>query len=160
MTSALRIACVCWGLAVFGSAAIAGDAARPYFVSIKDEKAFMREGPGENYRIKWVYQRKSLPLEVTASFEGWRRVRDMDGEIGWIHMALLSRDRTALIVGKNEVAVRRRADPGSAMVAEAMPGAVGRLLGCERLVCELRFEEGRGWVERARLWGVFPGDDY
>ena len=50
---------------------------QPYFLSIKNEKTFMREGPGENHRIKWIYHRKGLPVEVIASFEVWRRVRDL-----------------------------------------------------------------------------------
>src|SRR3954466_14481581 len=82
--------------------------AEPYFLSIKNEKTFMREGPGDNHRIKWIYHRKGLPVEVIASFEVWRRVRDMDGEIGWIHVALLSRERTAVVTGAAEIPVFSR----------------------------------------------------
>ena len=39
----------------------------------------MREGPSDSNRIKWVYQRRPA-AEVLASFENWRRVKDMDGE--------------------------------------------------------------------------------
>jgi len=133
---------------------------RPYFVSIKVDKAYMREGPSDNNRIKWVYQRKGLPLEVLASFEVWRRVKDMDGEIGWIHTALLSRDRTAIVVGAADAPVRRRVDPNSDVIAEAKPGAIGRLMECAKLACEVKFEAAQGWIERARLWGVHDGDEY
>ena len=133
---------------------------RPYFVSIKVDKAYMREGPSDSNRIKWVYQRKGLPLEVLASFEVWRRVKDMDGEIGWIHTALLSRDRTAIVVGTADSPVRRRADANSDVIAEAKPGAIGRLMGCVKLACEVKFEAAQGWIERARLWGVHDGDEY
>jgi SH3-like domain-containing protein len=160
MTSLFRVACVFLVVALGVWPANAGETSEPYFVSIKDNRAFMREGPGENYRIKWVYHRKNLPVEVTAAFEGWRRVKDMDGEIGWIHQALLSRERTALIVGKNDVMVRRRADSSSEVVAEAEPGAVGYLIACNESACEVRFDEGRGWIERTRLWGVFPGEQF
>ena len=145
-----------------GLAAAAPEAAppRPYFVSIKVDKAYMREGPSDSNRIKWVYQRKGLPLEVLASFEVWRRVKDMDGEIGWIHTALLSRDRTAIVVGTADAPVRRRADASSDIVAQAKPGALGRLIGCAKLACEVKFEAAQGWVERAHLWGVHDGDEY
>jgi len=133
---------------------------RPYFVSIKVDKAFMREGPSDNHRVKWIYQRKGLPLEVLASFEVWRRVKDMDGEIGWIHTALLSRDRTTIVKGNADVPVRRRAEASSDVVADAKPGAIGQLLGCTKSACEVKFEAARGWIERTRLWGIHDGDEY
>jgi SH3-like domain-containing protein len=145
-----------------GLAAAAPESAppKPYFVSIKVDKAYMREGPSDSNRIKWVYQRKGLPLEVLASFEVWRRVKDMDGEIGWIHTALLSRDRTAIVVGTADAPVHRRADASSDIVAQAKPGALGRLIGCAKLACQVKFEAAQGWVERSRLWGVHDGDEY
>ena len=141
-------------------AAALNAAPQPYFVSLKADKVFMREGPSDSNRIKWVYQRKGLPLEVIASFEVWRRVRDMDGEIGWIHTALLSRERTAIVVGASDAPVRRREDANSAVVAAAKSGAIGRLIGCGKLACEVKFAAAEGWIERARLWGVHDGKEY
>jgi SH3-like domain-containing protein len=133
---------------------------QPYFASIKNEKTFMREGPGENHRIKWIYRRKGLPVEVIASYDVWRRVRDMDGEIGWIHMALLSRERTAVVTGPGETAVYGGADAKTGVVAEARSGAVGRLKRCGPLSCEVKFDGAEGWVERTHLWGVHDGEQF
>ena len=132
----------------------------PYFVSIKDGTVNMREGPSDMHRIKWVYHRKGLPLEVLSSFEVWRRVRDMDGEIGWIHMALLSRDRTAVIVGAGDAAIRMHEDEDSEIVAEAEPGAIGRLEVCGEQACEVKFEHAQGWIDRSRLWGIHAGKKF
>jgi SH3-like domain-containing protein len=132
----------------------------PYFVSMKGDKTYMREGPGENFRIKWTYHRKGLPVEVIASYESWRRVRDMDGEIGWIHMVLLSRERMAVVTGASEAAVYRRAEGNSNLVAEAKPGAIGRLKNCGPNSCEVSFDGAEGWVERTRLWGVHDGEQF
>lgn len=149
------------------TAALAGGSApgsaadnRAYFASLKSEEVYMREGPSANNRVKWVYRRKGLPVEVLASFDVWRRVRDMDGEIGWIHVALLSRDRTVVVAAGQDAAVRGREDERSGVVAEAKPGAIGRLLGCRKLACQVKFDGAAGWVERARLWGVRDGDDF
>jgi SH3-like domain-containing protein len=135
-------------------------AEEPYFLSMKDDKVFMREGPSDKHRIKWVYHRKGLPVEVLSAFEVWRRVRDMDGEIGWIHVALLSRDRTAVVVGTGDVSIRRNADADSAIVAEAQPGAIGQLEDCAEAACQVKFETAEGWIDRARLWGVHAGKNY
>ena len=131
----------------------------PYFASIKSDKIYMRLGPGEEYPIKWVYHRKGLPVEVLASYDAWRRVRDMDGETGWIYTALLSRERTAVVTGENR---RHSAQRGfsSRLVAEAKPGSVGRLRHCDQLACEVKFDGAEGWVPRSRLWGLRDGEHF
>jgi SH3-like domain-containing protein len=101
-----------------------------------------------------------MPVQVLDSFDVWRRVRDMDGETGWIHMALLSRDRTAVVVGKVDAPVRRRADEDSNAVAEAAPGAIGKLVACRAEACEVKFDGGDGWVDRSHLWGIQQGERF
>jgi SH3-like domain-containing protein len=132
----------------------------PYFASIKSDKVFMREGPSEDNRVKWVYHHKGMPVQVLDSFEVWRRVRDMDGETGWIHMALLSRERTAVVIGKTDAPVHRHAEADSNLVAEAAPGAIGKLESCRDESCEVKFDGGDGWVDRGRLWGVQQGERF
>jgi SH3-like domain-containing protein len=143
--------------ASIGAAAADSD---PYFASLKSDQVFMREGPSEKNRIKWIYRRKGLPVEVLSSFDVWRRVRDMDGETGWVHVALLSRDRTVVIEGKADADVRRGEQESSSLVAEAKPGAIGRLLSCGKAACQVKFDAVSGWIERAHLWGVRDGNPY
>jgi SH3-like domain-containing protein len=138
----------------------AASAPQPYFVSLKVDEAYMREGPSEMHRIKWIYRRKGLPLEVIASFDVWRRVRDMDGEVGWMHTALLSRERMAVVTGGAAIEIHAHDDTTSDVVARAEPGAIGRLLDCGKLACEVEFAGAEGWVSRARLWGIHDGDEY
>jgi SH3-like domain-containing protein len=120
----------------------------------------MREGPSDMHRVKWIYQHKGLPLEVIATFDVWRRVRDMDGEVGWMHMALLTRDRTAVVTGGPGAEVHARDDTTSQILARAAPGAIGRLLGCGMVACQVEFAGVEGWIARARLWGIHAGDEY
>jgi SH3-like domain-containing protein len=132
----------------------------PYFASIKSDKIYMRLGPGDEYPIKWVYHRKGLPVEILATYDAWRRVRDMDGETGWIHTALLSRERTAVVTGEKLAAIQRSEDSTSRVVAEAKPGTVGRLRHCDRIACEMKFDGAQGWVPRSRLWGLKDGEKF
>jgi len=134
--------------------------AQPYFASLKGDKVFMREGPSDNHQVKWIYHRKGLPVEVLASFEVWRRVKDMDGEIGWIHQALLSRERTAVVVGTEDAVIRKGNAPDAAAVGQAKPGAIGRLIACKADACEVKFDIVTGWLERTRLWGVHGGENF
>ena len=48
----------------------------PRFVSLKADKINVRRGPSSEHQVAWVYQRKGLPVEITAEFENWRRIRD------------------------------------------------------------------------------------
>jgi SH3-like domain-containing protein len=159
MRPGVAIACL---LVASGSLPVraADETKLPYFVSMKGDTTNMREGPSEDNRVKWVYHRRGLPVEVIATFEGWRRVRDMDGEIGWIHVALLSRERMALVRGGGQAPVRDTKDASSDLVAEATPGAVGRLEHCGAAACEVKFDGATGWVERTRLWGVHDGEQF
>src|SRR5262245_2528471 len=57
----------------------------PRFVSLKVEGARGRRGPDDDQTILWVYQRVGLPLLVTGESGPWRRVRDPDGDVVWMH---------------------------------------------------------------------------
>ena len=139
---------------------VASAPAQPYFASLKGDKVFMREGPSDNHQVKWIYHRKGLPVEVLASFEVWRRVKDMDGEIGWVHQALLSRERTAVVVGTGDAEIRKGNALDAAVVGQAKPGAIGRLVACKGDACEVKFEGVTGWLERTRLWGMHDGENF
>ena len=48
----------------------------PRYVSLKSDHVNLREGPSKDHRTVWVFQRAGLPVEITAEFEIWRKVRD------------------------------------------------------------------------------------
>ncbi len=135
------------------------EAKLPRFASLKSDEVFMREGPNMENRVKWVYHRKSLPVEVVATFDVWRRVRDSDGVVGWVHRTMLSSERTALVIGKGDAMLLAKPD-GGGEVATVEPGAIGRLEKCGAQACELKFDETEGWLTRARLWGINAGDQF
>ncbi len=48
----------------------------PRHVSLKSDRVNVRGGPTKDHEVTWVYTRAGLPVEVTAEFENWRRIRD------------------------------------------------------------------------------------
>ena len=48
----------------------------PRFVSLKADRVNLREGPSKDHRTTWIYERAGLPVEITAEFGMWRKVRD------------------------------------------------------------------------------------
>ena len=69
----------------------------PRFVSLKSDHVNVRGGPNKDHDVAWVYTRPGLPVEITAEYENWRRIRDSDGAEGWVYHSLLSGKRTAFV---------------------------------------------------------------
>lgn len=131
----------------------------PRFVSLRAGEVNMRAGPGLQYPVEWVYRKKGLPFEIVAEHHHWRKVRDIDGDVGWIHKSLLTGRRTAVVVGEARV-IRGKPGVQSAPVARAEPRVVGRVLACPGAggPCRVDFGEVTGWIDRGALWGVYPDE--
>ena len=167
--SGLRIAraillCL-WGVAATDVHAASGNSAKPMlprYVSLKRQKTHVRVGPGVQYPIRWIYQRKGLPVEIIAAFGNWRRIRSSDSSEGWVHAALLSARRTALAAPWHRVSVDLRARPNgrAAVVARLQPRVLVRVKRCDRLWCSVDVPEHdvRGYVRQEKLWGVYPDE--
>ena len=131
----------------------------PRFVSLRADKINVRAGPGVQYPIAWVFVRRGLPVEVVAEFELWRKVRDRDGAEGWVHRSLLSGKRSAVVRGKEISVLFRDADSSTVPVARIEPGVVAEIMKCADGWCRVEVAGIRGWIERSRLWGVYPAPD-
>ncbi len=133
----------------------------PRFVSLKPSDTPMREGPSKDHRIKWVFKREGMPVEIIAEFDNWRRVRDSDGDDGWVYHARLSGRRTAQINPKlkvEHVALHSRDSESSQIVARLQPGVIGSVEQCTGRWCRIVGEGFDGWAPQDRLWGVYPGE--
>ncbi len=130
----------------------------PRFVSLRSHQVNLRTGPGFRYPVEWVYLKSDLPVEITAEFETWRRIRDFDGKEGWIYQPMLSGRRTVRVT---ENTVLRRAENTNALpLAKIESGAVGRLASCPANIslCKVEFGGFQGWVVKNDLWGVYPDE--
>ncbi|MBV6634195.1 MAG: hypothetical protein KI792_14305 [Alphaproteobacteria bacterium] len=133
----------------------------PRFVSLRRDKVNIRTGPGLSYPIDWVYQRAGLPIEVTAEFETWRRVRDFEGTEGWVHHSMLSGQRSAMIRGQDADQIRMlqaAPDTQAEPVARVEPGVIGVIRLCDGAWCELDVAGHVGWLPISALYGVRDGE--
>jgi len=133
---------------------IAQNAEVPYWASIASPEVRMRVGPSRDFPIEWVYKRDGLPVKVVRVQESWRLVEDPEGTRGWMASSLLSRERTALVIGEGLVAMRESASDQASLKWNLEPGVVGKLGTCETGWCEFDVEGRSGWVLERRLWGV------
>jgi SH3-like domain-containing protein len=167
--------------AMWGPAAAAGDQSEgsglplPRFASLKSDHVNVRGGPDKDHDVAWIYTRPALPVEITAEFENWRKIRDRDGSEGWVYHTLLSGRRTAWVAqlrrrpagppapqsaGAQPDLVPLRASPDGASPLRAMlePGVLGAVRRCTGQWCRLTGAGFDGWVEQNRLWGVYPNE--
>lgn len=137
----------------------------PRFVSIKSAPVNIRRGPTREHEIIWTYQKVGIPVEIIQEFENWRRIRDADGEEGWVLQTLLSGRRTALITPlekqKSKVtAVRQAAGGTSPIVAYLEPNVLANVSACKTGWCRISGDGFAGWVETKYLWGARPDESF
>jgi SH3-like domain-containing protein len=133
----------------------------PRFASLKTDRVNLREGPSKEHATKWVYERAGLPVEITAEFEIWRKVRDSEGVEGWVLHSLLSGRRTGLVMpGKKEenAQVYIRPSASAELAATLQSGVIVNLRKCDGAWCLVDGDGFKGYVEQWRLWGVYPGE--
>jgi SH3-like domain-containing protein len=150
-----------WSQAWAGSDAVASGLPVPRFVSLKVDRVTVRGGPDKDHDVAWIYTRVGWPVEITAEFENWRRIRDCDGAEGWVYHSLLSGKRTAAVQlkAKTDLAPLYQApDLHSATTARLQVGVLGAVKHCTGTWCQISGDGFAGWVEQSALWGVYPGE--
>ena len=88
---------LCISLNLYGKTGSVTGLEIPRFVSLKSNDVNMRVGPSVNYPIKLKYVFQNYPLEIIDEFDVWRKSRDHEGNIGWVHKSLIKGDRFILV---------------------------------------------------------------
>jgi SH3-like domain-containing protein len=140
--------------AALAAPAAAQDTEVPYWASLRVDEVNMRVGPGEDYRILWVYRRKQLPVKVVRLKEGWRLVQDPDGAQGWMMGSFLTRKRGAIVRGPGLAEMRDKAESGARLMWRLQPGVTGILGDCDSGWCEFNVDGHQGYAPQNRLWGA------
>lgn len=135
----------------------------PRFVSVKSSPVNVRGGPSTNHQVAWVFVRKAVPVEVTAEFENWRRIRDVDGDQGWVFHTLIDGSRSVMVVGPDRATPREgdlvplyfAPDAASDEVALVEPGVIGSFVNCGQGWCAVRMGPHEGFIRANSLYGVY-----
>jgi SH3-like domain-containing protein len=126
----------------------------PRFASLRASDVNLRTGPGTRYPIEWVFTHPGMPVEITAEYEFWRRVRDADGDEGWVHKNALTGKRAVIVTGSAHD-LRRKPDAAAAVAAHLETGAMGQLLSCTKDWCKLKFAGVKGYLPKGEFWGAY-----
>jgi SH3-like domain-containing protein len=135
--------------------------ALPRYVSLKSDRVNLREGPSKDHRTIWIFERAGLPVEITAEFDTWRKVRDSEGAEGWVLHSLLSGRRTALVAPWKKGAtltLYSKPNEDASPVARLQSGVIGNIDNCNHNWCKIYGDGFDGYMQQGDLWGVYPNE--
>jgi SH3-like domain-containing protein len=133
----------------------------PRYVSLKSDHVNLREGPSKDNRTAWIFERAGLPVEITAEYETWRKVRDSEGTEGWVLHSLLSGRRTALVAPwkKDQTfTLFTSADSAASASARLQANVIVNVRNCDGTWCRVSGDGFDGYIEQKNLWGVYPDE--
>ena len=123
------------------------------FLMLKNNKVNVRYGPSFEYPIKFIYNKKYLPLKVIDKKENFRRVIDYKKNTGWIHVSQLKKSNS-LVVTKKKIMFQK----SSFFSKPVVWVDIGRLLiikKCKKNWCKVQTKKYKGWIETTNIWGAY-----
>jgi SH3-like domain-containing protein len=133
---------------IFSSNVLAQDIEGLYG-SIGSSEVNVRVGPGTQYPISWVYKQKHWPVEAVAKHQGWYKIRDLDGEEGWIYGRFFSKARYGIVYSENKELVNMyKKQDGKKVILQFETGSLVRLRSCQLDICNVSYGRKKGWMQR------------
>ena len=141
---------VLWGAMLFG-AALSCQAQE--VVSIARATVNMRASPGMDSAVRWELSRH-YPLKVLQRQGSWLKVRDFEGDVGWVATRLTSR-MPMLIVKADRANIRSGPGTRYRIMAQAKYGDLLKTKERRGRWVNVTLPHNRksGWVARALVWG-------
>ena len=124
-----------------------------YFLTLRNDKVNLRQGPSFDYPIKLFYKKKFLPVLVQEKFENFRKIRDHENNTGWIHISQLSKKKAALIINDEELLFSSPSVYSRPSVI-LKRGRLCKIKKCKNDWCKVTVENFEGWIKKGSLWGL------
>ena len=124
-----------------------------YFLTLRNEKVNLRQGPSFDYPVKIFYKKKFLPVLVQDKSDNFRKIRDHENNSGWIHISQLSKKKAAIVIDDNLI-LFNSSTKYSNPVAILKKGRLVRIKNCKENWCKVNTDEFKGWVKKESLWGL------
>lgn len=125
----------------------------PRYVSLKFAEVNARAGPGDDYRLLWVYRAKGLPVQVVAETKDWRRVCDPTGALAWVKATGVDGRRTVIRLEASPLPMLDKPGPAGRPAAILASHATAFLDRCKGGWCRLKAAGAAGWAPEGQVWG-------
>ena len=123
-----------------------------YYLTLRNDKVNLRQGPSLNYPIKLVYKKKFLPILIQDKSENFRKVLDHENNSGWIHVSQLSKKKAALNIFDKSI-LFQKPSIYSKPLAKLEIGRLCLIKKCKNNWCKIKTGEYSGWIEKQNLKG-------
>ena len=123
-----------------------------YYLTLRNDKVNLRQGPSLNYPIKLIYEKKFLPILIQDKSGNFRKVLDHENNSGWIHISQLSKKKAALSI-LNELIVFQKPSIYSKPLVKLEIGRLCLVKKCKNNWCKIKTGGYSGWVEKQNLRG-------
>ena len=123
-----------------------------YYLTLRNDKVNLRQGPSLNYPIKLVYNKKFLPILIKDKSGNFRKVLDHENNSGWIHISQLSKKKAALSI-YDELIVFQKPSIYSKPLVKLEIGRLCLVKKCKNNWCKIKTGGYSGWVEKQNLRG-------
>ena len=127
--------------------------AEEYFLTLRNDKVNLRQGPSFEYTVKLFYKKKFLPVVVQDKFDNFRKIRDHENNTGWVHISQLSKKKAALIINDDQL-IFSKPSIYSKPSAILKKGRLCKIHKCKDEWCKISVEKYKGWVKKDILWGL------
>ena len=127
-------------------------AGEEYYLTLRNDKVNLRQGPSLNYPIKLVYNKKFLPILIKDKSGNFRKVLDHENNSGWIHISQLSKKKAALSI-LDELIVFQKPSIYSKPLVKLEIGRLCLVKKCKNDWCKIKTGGYSGWVEKQNLRG-------
>ena len=127
--------------------------ASEYFLTLRNDKVNLRQGPSFEYPIKLFYKKKYLPVLILDKSENFRKIKDHENNTGWIHISQLSKKKAA-ITTKDNLLIFNKPTIYSKPSAVLKMGILCKVQKCKSEWCKIRVANFKGWVKKDSLWGL------
>ena len=123
-----------------------------YFLTLRNEKVNLRQGPSFEYPIKIFYKKKHLPVLVQDKYSNFRKIRDHENNSGWIHVSQLSKKKAAINIDEKTIVFKNPTIYSKPLVI-LKKGKLCLIIKCKNEWCKIKVGKYKGWVKNENLWG-------
>jgi len=123
-----------------------------FFLSLKKNEVNLRQGPSLKYPIKLIYKKKYLPVIILDKSGPFRKIRDFENNTGWIHIALLTKKKSAINTKNNSI-LFKKPTIYSKPIARLETGRLVLISKCNLKWCKITSGNFNGWIDKSFLWG-------
>ncbi len=126
--------------------------AEEYFLTLRNDKVNLRQGPSFKYPIKIFYKKKYLPVLVQDKSDNFRKIRDHENNSGWIHVSQLSKKKAGISIDERLIVFKNPTIYSKPLVV-LDKGRLCLIIKCNKVWCKIKVAKFNGWVKKESLWG-------